>query len=194
MDFELDFLKVKPTGVPLKEGVMLVAVPFFNDAYFNRSVVLLTDYSPSGAAGLIVNRRTNVRIQEAKSDWRIDGKFFFGGPVTLQGIVSLHTFGGNGKFNPVGEGLYTGVDDTLISMIEYNAIPTMKYRFYLGYSGWGEGQLDDEMERGMWVVSARTRLPALAGRSENNDGELKRLNYFYFAQVVSQTDNTLLNS
>ena len=153
MDFEHDFLKVKPTAVPLKEGVMLVAVPFFNDAYFNRSVVLLTDYSSSGAAGLIVNRRTNVRIQEAKSDWRIDGKFFFGGPVTLQGIVSLHTFGGNGKFNPVGEGLYTGVDDTLISMIEYNAIPTMKYRFYLGYSGWGEGQLDEELERGLWVVS-----------------------------------------
>ena len=153
MDFEQDFLKVKPTGVPLKEGVMLAAVPFFNDAYFNRSVVLLTDYSPSGAAGVIVNRRTNVRIQEAKSDWRIDGKFFFGGPVTLQGIVSLHTFDGSGKFNPVGEGIYTGVDDTLIAMIEYNVIPTMKYRFYLGYSGWDEGQLDEELERGMWVVS-----------------------------------------
>lgn len=153
MDFEKEFLKVKPTGIPLKEGVMLVAVPFFNDAYFNRSVVFLTDYSPSGAAGLIVNRRINVRIQEAKSDWRIDGKFFFGGPVTLQGIVTLHTFDGSGKFNPVGEGIYTGVDDILISMIEYNVIPTLKYRFYLGYSGWGEGQLDDELERGMWVVA-----------------------------------------
>ena len=153
MDFEHDFMKVKPTGVPLKEGVMLVSVPFFNDAYFNRSVVFLTDYSPSGAAGLIVNRRTNVRIQEAKADWRIDGKFFFGGPVTLQGIVALHTFDGSGKFNPVGEGVYTGVDETLISMLEYNVIPTLKYRFYLGYSGWDEGQLESELERGMWVVS-----------------------------------------
>ena len=153
MDFEKDFLKVQPTGVPLQDGVMLVAVPFYNDAYFNRSVVLLTDYAPSGAAGLIVNRRTNVPIREAKNDWRIDGKFFFGGPVTIQGIIALHTFDGSGKFNPVGEGIYSGIDNTLISMIEYNVIPTMKYRFYLGYAGWGEGQLDDELERGMWVVA-----------------------------------------
>jgi putative transcriptional regulator len=33
----------------------------------------------------------------------------------------------------------------------------MKYRFYLGYSGWGEGQLDDELERGMWVVAEYRR-------------------------------------
>ncbi len=33
----------------------------------------------------------------------------------------------------------------------------MKYRFYLGYSGWGEGQLDDEVERGMWVVTEYRR-------------------------------------
>ena len=56
MDFEQDFLKVKPTGIPLQDGVMLVSVPFFNDTFFNRSVVLLTDYAPDGAAGLIVNR------------------------------------------------------------------------------------------------------------------------------------------
>lgn len=157
MDFEQDFLKVKPTGIPLQDGVMLVAVPFFNDTFFNRSVVLLTDYASDGAAGLIVNRRTNVPIQEAKSDWRIDGKFFFGGPVKVEGIIALHTFSGSGKYNPVTEGVYSGIDDTLISMIEYNAIPTMKYRFYLGYSGWGEGQLDDEVERGMWVVTEYRR-------------------------------------
>lgn len=153
MDFEQDFMTVKPTGIPLSEGVMLVSVPFFNDTYFNRSVVLLTDYAATGAAGLIVNRRTNVEIQKAKSDWRIPGKFFFGGPVSVQGIIALHTFEGNGKYNPVCSGLYSGIDEMLISMIEYNVIPTMKYRFYLGYSGWGEGQLDAEVERGMWVVS-----------------------------------------
>lgn len=153
MDFETDFLKVKPTGIPLKDGVMLVSVPFFNDAFFSRSVVLLTDYSPSGAAGLIINRRTNMLIQKAKTDWHIDGKFYFGGPVTIQGIIALHTFNGSGKFNPVCEGIYSGIDDTLISMIEYNVIPTMKYRFYLGYSGWSAGQLESELERGMWVVA-----------------------------------------
>lgn len=153
MDFERDFLKVKPTDIPLNEGVMLVSVPFFNDAYFNRSVVLLTDHSSSGAAGLIVNRRTNLSIRKAKSDWKIDGKFFFGGPVTMQGIIALHTFNGSGKFNPVVEGIYSGIDNTLISMIEYNVIPTMKYRFYLGYAGWSAGQLESELERGMWVVA-----------------------------------------
>ena len=153
MDFERDFLKVKPTDIPLNEGVMLVSVPFFNDAYFNRSVVLLTDHSSSGAAGLIVNRRTNLSIRKAKSDWKIDDKLFFGGPVTMQGIIVLHTFNGSGKFNPVVEGIYSGIDNTLISMIEYNVIPTMKYRFYLGYAGWSAGQLENELERGMWVVA-----------------------------------------
>lgn len=152
MDFEKDFMKVKQTNNPLKEGCMLVSVPFYNDAYFHRSVVLLTDYQSPGTAGVIINKRTNLTIRKTMPEWNIDGKFYFGGSVTVEGVIALHNFYGNGRYHPLGEGLYAGIDPILISLIEQRAIVNMKYRFYLGYAGWDEGQLEREIKHKMWVV------------------------------------------
>ena len=49
MDYERDFMKVKPTGVPLESGVVLVSTPFFNDPFFNHSVVLLLETGKEGS-------------------------------------------------------------------------------------------------------------------------------------------------
>ena len=71
MDYERDFMKVKPTGVPLESGVMLISTPFFNDTFFNHSVVLLLETGKEGSVGLILNKRTGVNVTDVKPSWHL---------------------------------------------------------------------------------------------------------------------------
>lgn len=153
MNYQSDFLKFKPTGVALETGSMLISTPFYNDGNFNHSVVLLLDYDEKGAAGLILNKVTPYSIRRAKPSWRIDDEISFGGPVLGDEIFTLHSFADPEKYAPVKDGLYAGIDHVLLSLIEHKAIPDLKYRFFIGYSGWSAGQLDDEVAQGMWAVS-----------------------------------------
>lgn len=153
MDFRNDFMKIEPTGVNLASGVMLISTPFFNDTVFNHSVVVLLEHSKEGAVGLIINKQTNLQIQMAKPSWNIPGKLSFGGPVLVDAILALHNFADDEKFTQINEDLYCGMDETLLSLIEFEASKTLKHRFFIGYSGWSSGQLEHEIEQGMWVVS-----------------------------------------
>lgn len=153
MDYQKDFLQVKPTGVPLSSGVLLVSVPFYNDDFFNHAVVLLLDHNEEGAAGLIINKKTNLPVSKAQPSWKIDDSFFLGGPVSLDNILALHNFENPDRYPMIHDGLYSGLDHILLSLIEFQASKTLKYKFFLGYSGWAPGQLESEIERGMWVIS-----------------------------------------
>ncbi len=153
MDYERDFMKVKPTGVPLESGVMLISTPFFNDTFFNHSVVLLLETGKEGSVGLILNKRTGVNVTDVKPSWKVPDQFDVGGPVMLDTIITLHNFEDLDRFRLVMPGLYSGIDSVLLSLIEHQAISTLKYRFFLGYSGWSGGQLESELQRNMWVIS-----------------------------------------
>lgn len=153
MDFRNNFMTIEPTGIEPASGTLLISTPFFNDTAFNHSVVVLLEHSSKGTVGLIINKRTNIQIQVAKPSWNIPGKLSFGGPVLVDSILALHNFADDDKFSKINENLYCGMDETLLSVIEYDAIKTLKHRFFIGYSGWSEGQLNHEIEQGMWVVA-----------------------------------------
>ena len=146
-------MKVKPTGVPLESGVMLISTPFFNDVFFNHSVVLLVETCKEGSVGIILNKPTGVNVTDVKPSWKVPDQFDVGGPVMLDTIITLHNFEDLDRFRLIMPGLFSGIDSVLLSLIEHQAIPTLKYRFFLGYSGWSAGQLESELQRNMWVIS-----------------------------------------
>ena len=153
MDLYNDLLHIEPTGLAPEAGRLLVSTPYFNDPFFNHSVVLLTDYEVEHTAGLIINRPLPHTVHEVVNDIKVDDSIFFGGPVLTEAVFLLHSFDSCPEATRLLPGVYVGYNQVLIALIEQNAIPNLKHRFLLGYAGWSPGQLEDELERNMWVVA-----------------------------------------
>ena len=156
MPFEKDLLAVKQTEFALAPGRILISVPYYNDTFFNRSVVLLTDYEGDHIAGLILNRRLTYTVRQLVDGIHSDAPMYLRGPVLPTALFLLHTFDSCKDSARIAPGIYVGYDQVLLALIEHNAIPTLKYRFMMGYSGWSPGQLEDELARNMWVVGNPT--------------------------------------
>lgn len=152
MSYKHDLLKVEPTEFGLAPGRILISVPYYNDTFFNRSVVLLTDYGKEHVAGLIVNRRLPYSVNQLVDEIFTEAPMYMGGPVMPSALFLLHNFENCDSAASIVPGVYVGYDKVLLALIEHNAIPTMQYRFFMGYSGWSPGQLEDELAKNMWVV------------------------------------------
>lgn len=151
-----DLLKVKQTEFGLAPGRLLVAVPYFNDAFFNRSLVLLTDYDKENCAGLIVNHQLQYPVHELVDELQVEDKMYLGGPVLPSALFLLHNFESCTASSKIVPNIYVGYDKVLLALIEHRAIATLKYKFLMGYSGWSPGQLEDEIAKNMWVIANPT--------------------------------------
>lgn len=142
----------------LAPGRFLVAARQLDGPFFARTVVLLLDYSATGALGLIVNRPTDVGLDELLpaltelSDR--DDPVFMGGPVEPELMVFLIRSDGRppGSQPVIGDIHATGSADALRALIEQDA-PQSRFHTYVGYAGWAPGQLDAEVARGDWYVT-----------------------------------------
>ena len=156
MPFEKDLLAVKQTEFELASGRILISVPYYNDTFFNRSVVLLTDYEGEHVAGLILNHKLPYTVRQMVDGLRVDAPMYLGGPVLPTALFLLHSFDSCKESARIAPGIYFGYDQVLLALIEHNAIPALKYRFMMGYAGWSPGQLEEEIARNMWVVGNPT--------------------------------------
>ncbi len=147
-----------PSGHTPAEGMLLVSEPFLHEKYFNHSVILLADYEKHGTAmGVVLNNETNYSLQELISDVTVETPIpvYCGGPLADDHLFFLHTFGDLiPETRPVCEGLWLGGDFDAMRRIVNDGYPTEgNIRFFLGYSGWSERQLDGELENNVWAVS-----------------------------------------
>ncbi len=142
---------------PLGKGIFLVASPALRDPNFRQTVVLLCEHGPEGALGVVVNRPTAVHIAEALPQVPVlEGQkhvLFAGGPVQTNQIMLLY------RLNQVPEnshhifdGVCLGGDLAVLERILTSSKGSEAFRAYLGYSGWGPGQLEREMETGSWIT------------------------------------------
>jgi putative transcriptional regulator len=146
-------------GAPrLAAGTFLVATRSLPDPNFRETVVLLVAYAPkNGAAGLIINRRTEVPLRRVLPDLpapRGSGTVAFaGGPVTpdeVKGLSRSPLFRNDG-YRVLPDLVLFGSRDALEQAIAAGATAD-RLRVYLGYSGWNQGQLEREIARGDWHV------------------------------------------
>ncbi len=140
----------------LKKGDLLVSQPFMIDGNFRRTVVFLTEYNEEGALGFILNRPIEYKVNELLPDFPdFEALGYFGGPVATNTIHFLHKIGDLVENSiEVKDGIYWGGNfEKLKFLIENNIIANDDIRFYVGYSGWSPGQLEDELVHGSWVVA-----------------------------------------
>jgi putative transcriptional regulator len=154
MQLDFDFFKTESKLVP-KQGRIIISEPFLPGHYFNRSTVLLVEYSMKGAVGFILNKPIDYPVKDVFKDFPdFEADIFIGGPVSNDQLFFIHTLGDkiHGSVR-VKENLYWGGDfDHLKSIIRAGLVDHDQIRFFLGYSGWGEGQLDNEIAEHSWLV------------------------------------------
>ncbi|GAA1526803.1 YqgE/AlgH family protein [Streptomyces albidochromogenes] len=156
------------TEVSSLTGRLLVASPALADPNFDRAVVLLIDHDDEGSLGVVLNRPTPVGVGDILLPWAglagDPGVVFQGGPVALDSALGVAVIPGDEGFprsrprssraDPVGFRRVYGA----IGLVDLEAPPELlaaalgSLRIFAGYSGWGPGQLEEELKTGAWYV------------------------------------------
>jgi putative transcriptional regulator len=140
----------------IKTGRLLIAEPFMIDRHFKRSVVLLTEHTPDGSVGFIINKILDLEprtIFEEFPDFKVP--LYYGGPCHTDSVHFIHNVGDllDGSVR-LSSGVYCGGDwHQLKFLIESKLIEPKHIRFFAGCSGWDEKLLKNEVNEGDWIVS-----------------------------------------
>ncbi len=155
MKLDLDIFQIKSNGLKPEKGRALIAEPILPDVIFSRSVILIVDDYENKHTGFILNKESSVDLGSVIPAFEgKDFPLFLGGPVDTENVHFLHTYG---SIIPdaihVKDNIWWGGDfDAVIEMVEVNVLDQKKISFFLGYSSWTEGQLEDELEDDSWLV------------------------------------------
>ena len=144
-----------PLGKPAK-GKLLISEPFLLDPGFKRTVVLLTEHNDDGSVGFVLNKPLNVKLNDAITEFPdFEAPIYLGGPVQPDTLHYIHTIGDKLEDSiEVKKGLYWAGDYELLKiLIETGQVEPNDFRFFVGYSGWSPGQLEDEMKAKSWIVT-----------------------------------------
>lgn len=143
-----------------QKGRLLITEPFEESSYFNRSVVLLCEHNQDGSFGFVLNNYVDVRLSDFQGlptadDVGFEARIGLGGPVSSKNLYYIHTLGDKLPNSvQVTKEIYAGGDFELLkNMLISGAIQQNEIRFFLGYSGWVEKQLDGELKHNAWLVA-----------------------------------------
>ena len=135
-------------------GRLLLASPTLRDPNFTRTVVLVSAHNEEGAMGVVLNRPSAVTVGEVvpQLEQVVAGQetVFIGGPGQPSSVVFLAEFldpspAGLLVFGRIG---FPAPDAPIEELSE----ATARRRVFAGFAGWGEGQLDAEIEQGDWIA------------------------------------------
>ncbi len=143
----------------LQPGTILIADPFLKDPNFLRTIIFLCEHKAEGSFGFVLNRKLNYVIGDLING--LDGcdfPVYYGGPVQQNTIHFLHRCpglitGGEKVTNVI---FWGGEFNELVALLQKGKLSTKDVRLFLGYSGWAEGQLNDEMNEKTWITTFST--------------------------------------
>ncbi len=147
-------MEFPPSAAP-RSGALLLAAPWMGDPNFERTVVFLMEHNEEGTVGLVLNRPSPLTVVETVPEWRElvspPEVIFVGGPVMPNNVIAL----GRASGTPA-----SGWSELLhgLGAVDLNGDPAdlrdelTMLRLFAGYSGWGPGQLMDELSDGAWWV------------------------------------------
>lgn len=154
LDFNI-FEAAKPKLKPAK-GRVLIAEPFLQGPYFNRSIIIITEHSKEGSVGFVLNKSSDMYPDEVIEDlFNFKGELYIGGPVASNTLHFIHSLGSliPGAVK-ISETLYWGGDfNTVKYLINEKRIDESSIKFFAGYSGWSPGQLERELSENSWIVT-----------------------------------------
>jgi putative transcriptional regulator len=156
MKFNTDIFKIESNNVLPSQGKILISEPFLRDDTFGRSVVLLIDHTTEGSMGLVMNKMLPLTLNQVIKEFRKVKEeilVYKGGPIAPDTLFFIHTLSQIPNSLTVSKGLYlNGSFDAIKDyVVEGNPIRG-RIRFFLGYSGWEEDQLEQEIKGNTWLI------------------------------------------
>lgn len=140
-------------------GVFLVAKTHLSSRIFSQTVILMVEHGAQGSIGLIINRPSHVSLTQivpkAKELGPGDSAVYFGGPVSSDVVVLLARVPSTlvlGEAIHVFADVYFSSSFNLLEDLLNTDDPEEVFHAYVGYAGWGPGQLEHEIQRGDWFV------------------------------------------
>jgi putative transcriptional regulator len=134
------------------QGKLLVSSPALTDPNFRKTVVLIAHHDDDGAMGLVLSRPSDIAAVDAVPVLAgipgADDPVFVGGPVQPEAFMVLAEFEDvEQAAAPIMDGVGFMPADS-----EPEDLAIVRLRLFAGYSGWGEGQLEGELDEGSWIV------------------------------------------
>ncbi len=131
-----------------------MASPSMSDPNFKHAVILMIEHSDDGAMGLILNQPMETMVDEVWDQLSmlpcpVDQSLLSGGPCDGP-LMLLHDRLGQAQIE-VCKGVCFTTDEQMVRELLLDAPGTM--RFFVGYAGWGPGQLESELNQGGWLVT-----------------------------------------
>ena len=148
-----DFIQYK-TNIKQGIGKLLISEPMLLDSNFQKTVIYLCNHSVKESVGYVLNRLASNDLSYYLPELEgIQFPLFVGGPVGLNTLHFIHTESSKLGGELIDKNIYWGGDlTTAIDLIKNAQLTPNQFKFFLGYSGWGEGQLDAEMDMNSWIV------------------------------------------
>jgi putative transcriptional regulator len=140
----------------IKPGSILISKPLIGDGFFDQSVVYITEHNDQGSLGFTLNKSSSLYLQDFIDGIEGKDRLGHGGPVEQDGLFYLHTFDTLKQTQSAGGTIHLGGDFEHLKEILMEArkagFTDFQCRFFLGYSGWAPGQLDQEIQQDTWIV------------------------------------------
>lgn len=176
-----------------RRGQLLIASPSLRDPNFFKTVVLIVKDEEDGTLGVILNRPLEISVADACGG-QVDAASDIADPVYRGGpcegpLSVLHANSAAGG-EEIVDGVRFSMDKEEIEWLMANNKSAIKY--FAGYSGWGKGQLQSEIEQGGWLLT-----PATQEHVFEKQGDWSRLNTWLAAgrkiDLASIPDDPSLN-
>lgn len=192
-----DPLELDPKSMlPPARGRLLISEPYLSDPYFRRTVVLLCDHDNEGSFGFVLNRLTDMGVNDLLENLPpLGAPVGIGGPVQSSSLYYIHTLGHRLEGSQeVVDGIFVGGDfEQLRNLLEADPRLTRHVRFFVGYSGWGKDQLDKELNERSWLVAAATKQRVMDVSNTDLWAESLRDMGSSFAPLANFPDDPTLN-
>ncbi|MBC7722064.1 MAG: YqgE/AlgH family protein [Pedobacter sp.] len=141
----------------LTPGLLLISDPFLKDSNFLRTTVLLCENNTEGSVGFVFNKPFNLTLGDLVDGLEgINFPVYEGGPVQKTSIHFIHKCPDiilDGA--AIGNGIFWGGNfEQVKALLKTNRLTQKDIRFFIGYSGWGTGQLEAEIAEKSWITRA----------------------------------------
>lgn len=153
MDNDFRFFDYKNRLEP-QRGRLLISEPFLPDPNFERTVVLLCEHNEEGSLGFVINKPAVVNVGDVVEDLQgFQHKAFVGGPVQQDTLHFVHRLKDVQDGVLIRDGICWGGNfASVVSLANTMQLVPDYIKFFLGYSGWSAGQLEEELEQDSWIV------------------------------------------
>jgi putative transcriptional regulator len=184
----------------VEPGTLLVAAPGLSDPNFRRTVVYVIEHRGEGTLGVVLNRPSEVSVQEVLPAWAPHTSrpraVFVGGPVDAKTALCLAAF--RPGHDPATIGGVVAVRGP-VALVDLDSDPSelaprmRGLRVFAGYSGWNSGQLAGEIDRGDWIIVPALPDDVLATGSSDLWGHVLRRQGMPLALLSTYPADTAAN-